>query len=58
MTCAPTDVKNNVLYISSVYSPFSDGVGLPLYNIPFPGVLMMSIGAELFLASFILDYTH
>ena len=29
-----------MLYISSVYSPFSDGVGLPLLNIPSSGVLM------------------
>ena len=35
-----------VVYISSVYSLFSDGVGLPLHTIPSPGVLMiMSIGA-------------
>ena len=33
---------------SSVYSPFSDRVGLPLHNIPFPGVLMKSIGAAFF----------
>ena len=26
--------------ILSVYSPFSDRVGLPLHNTPFPGVLM------------------
>ena len=26
---------------SPVYSPFSDRVGLPLHNIPFPGVLML-----------------
>ena len=32
--------------ISSVYSPFSDGVGLSLHNIPSSGVLMKSIGAE------------
>ena len=25
---------------SSVYSPYSDRVGLPLHNTPFPGVLM------------------
>ena len=31
--------------ILSVYSPFSDRVGLPLHNTPFPGVLMKSIGA-------------
>ena len=28
------------LYILSVYSQFSDRVGLPLHNTPFPGVLM------------------
>ena len=33
-------------YISFVYSPFSDGVGLPLHNINSPGVLMNSIGVE------------
>ena len=31
-------------YIISVYSPFSNRVGLPLHNTPFPGVLMKSIG--------------
>ena len=36
------------LYISSVYSPFSDRVGLPLHNIPYSGVLMKSIGADFF----------
>ena len=35
-----------LIYISSVYSPFSDRVGLPLHNIPSSGVLMKSIGAE------------
>ena len=34
------------VYISSVYSPFSDRVGLPLHNILSSGVLMKSIGAE------------
>ena len=34
------------VYISSVYSLFSDRVGLPLHNIPSSGVLMKSIGAE------------
>ena len=34
------------LYISSVYSPFSDRVVLPLHNNPSSGVLMKSIGAE------------
>ena len=33
-------------YISSVYSPFSDRVGLPLRNNPSSGVLMKSIGTE------------
>ena len=37
-----------VAYILSVYSPFSDRVGLPLHNTPFPGVLMKSIGAAFF----------
>ena len=32
-------------YILSVYSPFSDRVGLPPHNTPFTGVLMKSIGA-------------
>ena len=35
-----------VIYISSVYSMFSDRVGLPLHNIPSSGVLMKSTGAE------------
>ena len=34
------------LYISSVYSMFSDGIRLPLLNIPSLEVLMKSIGAE------------
>ena len=36
------------VYILSVYSPFSDRVGFSLHNIPFPGVLMKSIGAAFF----------
>ena len=32
-------------YILSVYSPFSDRVGLPPHNAYFPGVLMKSTGA-------------
>ena len=35
-------------YILSVYSPFSERVGLPLHNIPFPGVLVKNIGAAFF----------
>ena len=38
-------VTHFLSYISSVYSPFSDGVGLSLYNIPSSGVLVKSIGA-------------
>ena len=35
-----------ILYSSSsVYSPFSDRVGLTPHSTPFPGVLMNSIGA-------------
>ena len=33
---------------SSVYSPFSDRVGLPPHNTPFPGVLIKSIGAAFY----------
>ena len=36
------------LYISSVYCLFSDGVGLPLHNIPSSGVLVKSIEAIFF----------
>ena len=39
------------VYMSSVYSPFTDGVGLTLHNILSPGVLVKSIGAEFFLRS-------
>ena len=38
----------SVVYILLVYSLFSDRVGLPLHNTPFPGVLMKSIGATFF----------
>ena len=37
--------KVHIVYIASVYSPFSDRVGLLLHNIPSLGVLMKSIGA-------------
>ena len=36
------------IYILSVHSPFSDRVGLPIHNTPFPGVLMKNIGAAFF----------
>ena len=35
-----------MVFISSVYSPFSDGMGLSRHNILSPGLLMKSIGAE------------
>ena len=34
-----------LVYIKAGFSPFSDRVGLPPHNTPFPGVLMKSIGA-------------
>ena len=34
------------IYILLVYSPFSDRVGLPLHNIPSPGVLLKSTETE------------
>ena len=37
---------SRLAYISSVYSLFSNRVGLPLPNIPSSGVLLKSIGAE------------
>ena len=40
-----TDYKP-IIYISSVYGLFTNRVGLRLHNIPSPGVLMKSIGAE------------
>ena len=35
--------------VSSVYSPFSDRVGLPIHNNTSSGVLLKSIRAEFFL---------
>ena len=35
--CCPHDVHTKALYILSVYSPFSDRVGLPLHNRVGPG---------------------
>ena len=46
------------IYILSVYSPFSDRVGLPLHNTPFPGVLMKIIGAAFFLPDALPDVNH
>ena len=44
--------------ISSVYSPFSDRVGLPLHHIPSSGVLMKSIEAEFFRLDALPDVSH
>ena len=33
---------------TSVYSPFSNSVGLPLHRMPSPGVLLKSIGADFY----------
>ena len=43
---------------SSVYSPFSDRVGLPPHNTPFPGVLMKSIGASFLQPDALPDVNH
>ena len=47
--CKYTEIVNSGFLLSSVYTPFSDRVGLPLHNIPSSGVLMKSIGAEFLL---------
>ena len=47
-----------ILYILSVYSPFSDRVGLPPHNAPFPGVLMKSIGAAFIRPDALPDVNH
>ena len=36
---------NDHINVASVYSAFSDRIGLPLHNIPSTGVLMKRIGA-------------
>ena len=48
MKCRKVNIKicYIMFYILSVYSPFSDWVGLALHNIPSSGLLMKSIGAE------------
>ena len=45
-TCFMINLFSFVLSLSSssVYSPFSDRVGPPPHNTPFPGVSMKSIG--------------
>ena len=62
----PLEIKGRVyascvrssIYILSVYSSFSDRVGLPLHNTPFPGVLMKSIGATFFRPDALPDVNH
>ena len=41
-------IRIDFIYISSVYSPFSVRVRLPLHNIPSPGVLMKNILSRFF----------
>ena len=48
----------NVSCILSVYSPFYDGVGLPLHNISSSRVLMKSIGAEFLRPDALPDVNH
>ena len=43
---------------SSIYSPFSDRVGLPPHNTPFPGVSMKSIGAAFLRPYALPDVSH
>ena len=45
-------------YSSSVYSPFSDRVGLPPHNTPPPGVLMKSNGALFLRPDVLPDVNH
>ena len=42
----------------SVYSSFSDRVGLPPHNTPFPGVLMKRIGAAFVRLDALPDINH
>ena len=47
-----------ILHILLVYSLFSDRVGLPPHNAPFPGVLMNSIGAVFLQPDALPDVNH
>ena len=47
-----------ITYISSVYSPVSDRVGLPLHNIPSPEVLTNITGAEFLLQDVLPGVNH
>ena len=44
----PLEVGSVLRKFREVYSPFSDRVRLPLHNIPYSGVSMKSIGADVF----------
>ena len=46
------------MYISSVYSKFSDMVGIPLHNNPSSGVLMKSIRRKFLQPDNLLDIKH
>ena len=50
-------VPSNIYY-RFIYSPFSDRVGLPPHNAPFPGVLMKSIGAAFLRPDALPDVNH
>ena len=54
----PNDTIWTLKYISSVYSPFSDRVGFPPHNAPFPGVLMKSILAAFLRPDALPDVNH
>ena len=52
------DMLGQIYNWFSVYSPFSDRVGLPHHNTPFPGVLMKSIGAVFLRPNALPDVNH
>ena len=54
MWCMLCDISSS----SSVYSPFSDRVGVPPHNTPFPGVLIKSIGAADNIYTYLPDVNH
>ena len=51
-------INQMILYKSSVSSPFSDRVGLPPHNAPFPGALIKSIGAAFLRPDALSDVNH
>ena len=50
--------KKKLISSASVYSPFSDRVGPPSHNTPFPRVLMKSIGAVFLRPDALPDVNH